>query len=82
MLKIVTVVLKRDGSFHLASDSMPTSDAERWADEGYNVFRIVAVKDRWVMNHINSGKIVNCDSPSTDGPTVQADFPQLLNLLK
>ena len=78
--RIVTVIMKRDGSLHLASDSMSTGDTERWADEGYTVFRLAAVKDRWVANHVNSGKILTSDSPAPAGSIDPDDFTHLLEL--
>lgn len=57
MAKVVTVVLKRDGSLHVASDRINLADAERWADEGHSVFRIATLRQRWAVNQLPSGKI-------------------------
>ena len=57
MEKIITVVIARNGLLKVASDSISVSDAERWAEEGFHVFRIVVRGDRWAMNHVNSGTV-------------------------
>lgn len=80
MVKIITVVLKRNGSHHITSDTMSTPDAERWADEGFNVFRIAAVNDRWALNHVNTGKVLTSDMPAPEGSTAPQDFVHLLTL--
>ncbi len=57
MAKIVTVVLKRDGSLHVASDKITPADARRWADEGHSVFLIATAPGRWAVNQLPSGKV-------------------------
>lgn len=70
MEKVVTVILHRDGRHHLTLMSCSREDAERWADEGYQVFLIVARGERWAMNHINSGKLFShADSPAAGDAT-------------
>ena len=61
MAKVVTVVLKRDGSFHMASEKVSLADAERWADEGFQVYRIATLGMRWAVNQLPSGKIFTDD---------------------
>lgn len=64
MAKVVTVVLKRDGSLHVASDKISLADAERWAEEGHPVFRIATQAGRWAINQLPSGKIFTDESDS------------------
>ncbi len=68
MAKVVTVVLKRDGSLHMASDRVTLADAERWAEEGHPVFRIATAQHRWAINQLPSGKIFTDATPMEEAP--------------
>jgi hypothetical protein len=65
MNRVITVVLRRDGR-HQHTIECSLEDAQRWADEGYTVFRFAARDERWAVNHVNSGKVVTNESPHTD----------------
>lgn len=59
MQRVVTVVLNPDGSLRLASEGVSTGDAERWAEDGKQVFRLATGRrGQWAVNHVNSGAVL------------------------
>lgn len=58
MEKVVTLVLRRDGRHHITLEKCSIEDAQRWAEEGYEVFRLAVLGKQWAVNHVNSGKVV------------------------
>lgn len=76
MQPVTTVVLTRDGRHHLTAKDMAQADSERWAEEGFHVFQIVARGRDWAVRHVNSGKVFDSTRlPGTGGPeVVQAEF--------
>lgn len=63
---VVTLVLTKTGRHHLTIENMSTEDAERWAEEGYHVFRAVIVDKQWAMNHVNSGQILTSEQKADE----------------
>lgn len=75
MQPVTTVVLTRDGRHHLTSKNMAQADAERWAEEGFHVFQIVARGPYYALRHVNSGEVFSTRRPGTgEADVVQAEF--------
>lgn len=54
--KIVTVVLKRDGTLLHTLERCTPEDAARWA-EGHHVFQLAAVGKSWAVHYVNDAKV-------------------------
>lgn len=78
---VTTLVFKPNGGqLHLAR-ALSVADAERWAEEGYQVFRlVVGPRGRWAMNHVNTGKVVTDNATSPDHDESPFLEPLLLTL--
>ena len=57
MEKVTTVILKRSGEFHLATEKISPEDAQRWADEGFHVFQLIARGKTWALHYVNDSKV-------------------------
>lgn len=79
-MNVITLILHSSGALHLASDKISTADAERWVEEGKTVFRLVASKGRWVVNHVNTGRVISDAAQSPDADATPALVPLLLTL--
>ena len=71
MKKPLTFVISRNGLLVLALADVSTADAERWAEEGCQVFRVAVDGVRWAVNHVNSGRVMSfADEPDTPNRAV------------
>ena len=77
MKKPLTIVIRRNGLLVLASSDVSTADAERWVEEGFQVFRIAVAGDRWAFNHVGSGRVMS----DADAAVSRSDGPYAAILL-